>query len=32
MPAALQAEFLESDRLRRIRPPWTGGEVESDWL
>ena len=28
MPPDLQWAFLATDRLRRIRPPWSGGPVE----
>ncbi len=28
MPPDLQRSFLATDRLRRIRPPWSGGPVE----
>lgn len=24
--------FLATDRLRRVDPPWAGGELESDWI
>jgi N-acetyl-1-D-myo-inositol-2-amino-2-deoxy-alpha-D-glucopyranoside deacetylase len=30
MPPDLQREFLGSERLRRVDPPWTGGPVETD--
>ncbi len=29
MPAELRREFLTAERLRRIRPPWDGGPVET---
>jgi LmbE family N-acetylglucosaminyl deacetylase len=29
MPEAIRAEFLERDYLIRLRPPWTGGELET---
>jgi N-acetyl-1-D-myo-inositol-2-amino-2-deoxy-alpha-D-glucopyranoside deacetylase len=32
MPADLQDAFLATDRLRRIIPPWTGGDPEPDWI
>ncbi|MFP5321886.1 MAG: PIG-L deacetylase family protein [Acidimicrobiia bacterium] len=32
MDAELQHAFLATDRLRRVRPAWTGGEVERDWV
>jgi LmbE family N-acetylglucosaminyl deacetylase len=32
MPAALRREFLAVDRLRRVRPEWTGGPLETDVL
>jgi LmbE family N-acetylglucosaminyl deacetylase len=32
MDADLQAAFLGADRLRRVRPAWTGGQIESDWV
>ena len=32
MPPALQRSFLATDRLRRIRPPWSGGPVERELL
>jgi LmbE family N-acetylglucosaminyl deacetylase len=28
MPADLRTEFLATDRLVRLQPPWTGGELE----
>ena len=28
MPEQLRAEFLETDRLVRLRPPWPGGDPE----
>ena len=30
LPADLRREFLTADRLRRVRPAWTGGEQETD--
>jgi N-acetyl-1-D-myo-inositol-2-amino-2-deoxy-alpha-D-glucopyranoside deacetylase len=32
MPPDLQWAFLATDRLRRIRPPWPGGELERKML
>jgi len=32
MPRELQDAFLATDRLRRVVPPWPGGETESDWI
>lgn len=32
MDAELQAAFLTADRLKRLRPAWPGGPVETDWL
>lgn len=32
MDAELQHAFLTTDRLRRLRPAWTGAEVEPDWI
>ena len=30
LPPELQDEFLATDRLQRVDPPWRGGSVESD--
>ena len=30
LPDDLAEAFLTNDRLRRVIPPWRGGEVESD--
>ena len=30
MPPDLRAAFLTADRLQRVRPPWDGGDVESE--
>lgn len=30
MPAELRREFLTAERLRRLRPAWTGGTVETE--
>ena len=32
MPPDLQRSFLATDRLRRIRPPWSGGPVERELI
>ena len=32
MSPELQTAFLGLDRLRRVRPAWTGGAVEDDWV
>jgi len=32
MGPELQRAFLATDRLRRVRPAWTGGAVEADWI
>jgi len=32
MPDELARAFLTTDRLRRVDPPWFGGEIERDWL
>lgn len=32
MAPDLQHAFLATDRLVRIDPPWTGGEIERDWV
>jgi LmbE family N-acetylglucosaminyl deacetylase len=32
MSPGLQAAFLGLDRLRRVRPAWSGGAVEDDWV
>lgn len=32
MAPALQEAFLGRDRLRRVRPAWSGGAVEDDWI
>jgi N-acetyl-1-D-myo-inositol-2-amino-2-deoxy-alpha-D-glucopyranoside deacetylase len=31
MPPDLADAFLATDRLRRVEPPWRGGERETDW-
>jgi LmbE family N-acetylglucosaminyl deacetylase len=30
LPPDLRRDFLRAERLRRVRPPWTGGPVERD--
>jgi hypothetical protein len=30
MPDDLRREFLTTDRLRRVRPEWTGGPLETE--
>lgn len=32
MDVDLQAAFLTADRLKRLRPAWRGGPLETDWL
>jgi N-acetyl-1-D-myo-inositol-2-amino-2-deoxy-alpha-D-glucopyranoside deacetylase len=32
MEPELQDAFLATDRLRRVRPAWSGGPVEDDWI
>ncbi len=32
MAPDLQAAFLGQDRLQRVRPEWSGGAVEDDWI
>jgi N-acetyl-1-D-myo-inositol-2-amino-2-deoxy-alpha-D-glucopyranoside deacetylase len=32
MPSDLADDFLRTDWLVRVRPPWTGGAIEDDWL
>ena len=32
LPTDLRRDFLTVDRLRRVRPAWTGGPVESTLL